>query len=108
MAKAIWAKVTWHAYYFNSLDRTSPVARTAIIEADNEEEAGKNCDSSDGALHARRCRPPDVGSAQFGNSGASEPDRKGRHARERIAANIGGAIATIVACDRRRWLTRLV
>jgi hypothetical protein len=41
MAKAIWAKVTWHAYYFNSLDRTSPVARTAIIEADNEEEAGK-------------------------------------------------------------------
>jgi hypothetical protein len=35
------ARSTWHAYYFDSLDRTSPVARTAIIEADNEDDAGK-------------------------------------------------------------------
>jgi hypothetical protein len=35
------AKLTWHAYYFDSLDRTSPIARTAIIEADNEDDAGK-------------------------------------------------------------------
>jgi hypothetical protein len=35
------AKLTWHAYYFDSLDRTSPIARTAIIEADSEDDAGK-------------------------------------------------------------------
>ena len=35
------AKSTWHAYYFDSLDRTAPVARTALIEADNEDDAGK-------------------------------------------------------------------
>jgi hypothetical protein len=35
------ARSTWHAYYFDSFERTAPVARTAIIEADNEDDAGR-------------------------------------------------------------------
>jgi hypothetical protein len=35
------ARSTWHAYYFDSFDRSAPVARTAIIEADNEDDAGR-------------------------------------------------------------------
>jgi stage III sporulation protein SpoIIIAA len=35
------AKATWHAYYFDSFDRSSPASRTAIIEAESEEAAGK-------------------------------------------------------------------
>ena len=31
----------WRAYYFDSLDRKSPVVRMAIIEVDNEDDAGK-------------------------------------------------------------------
>jgi hypothetical protein len=32
--------ILWHAYYFDSLDNTSP-ARMTTIQADNEDEAGK-------------------------------------------------------------------
>jgi hypothetical protein len=35
------AKLTWHAYYFASLDKKSPVARMAVIEAESEDDAGK-------------------------------------------------------------------
>jgi hypothetical protein len=35
------AKLKWHAYYFDSFDTRSPIARTAIIEAEDEDEAGK-------------------------------------------------------------------
>ena len=35
------AKLTWHAYYFDSLDKKSPVARMAVIEAETEDDAGK-------------------------------------------------------------------
>jgi hypothetical protein len=31
----------WHAYYFDSLDHTSPPARATTIQADDEDEAGK-------------------------------------------------------------------
>ncbi len=31
----------WHAHYFDSFDRSSPAARTVIIEADSEDEAGR-------------------------------------------------------------------
>ena len=35
------AQLLWHAFYFDSFNNWSPPARTAIIEAENEEEAGK-------------------------------------------------------------------
>jgi hypothetical protein len=31
----------WHAFYFNSLDRAAAPSRTAMIEADNEDQAGR-------------------------------------------------------------------
>jgi stage III sporulation protein SpoIIIAA len=34
-------KIAWHAYYFTSFDRSLPPARTAIIEAETEDEAGR-------------------------------------------------------------------
>lgn len=30
----------WHAFYFNSLDRSAGPSRTAMIEADHEDQAG--------------------------------------------------------------------
>jgi hypothetical protein len=33
--------MTWHAYYFDTFDRSAPAARTAIIEAESEDDAGK-------------------------------------------------------------------
>jgi hypothetical protein len=35
------AKLTWQAYFFDSLDKMSPIARTAVIEAESEDDAGK-------------------------------------------------------------------
>jgi hypothetical protein len=55
------ARLTWHAYYFDSLDRTSPVARTAIIEADNEDDAGKIAIAQMG-----RCMRVDVARPMWG------------------------------------------
>jgi hypothetical protein len=55
------ARSTWHAYYFDSLDRTSPVARTAIIEADNEDDAGKIAIAQMG-----RCMRVDVARPMWG------------------------------------------
>ncbi len=55
------AKLTWHAYYFDSLDRTSPVARTAIIEADDEDDAGKIAIAQMG-----RCMRVDVARPMWG------------------------------------------
>jgi hypothetical protein len=35
------ARLTWHAYYFDSFDRSAPAARMATIEAASEDEAGR-------------------------------------------------------------------
>ncbi|MGA2043286.1 MAG: hypothetical protein ABSG83_07910 [Roseiarcus sp.] len=35
------AKLTWHAFYFDRIDRSGPAARTAIIEAETEDDAGR-------------------------------------------------------------------
>jgi hypothetical protein len=35
------SKSVWHAFYFESLEREAVLARTLIIEAESEEEAGK-------------------------------------------------------------------
>jgi hypothetical protein len=55
------ARSTWHAYYFDTLDRSSPVARTAIIEADNEDDAGKIAIAQMG-----RCMRVDVARPMWG------------------------------------------
>jgi hypothetical protein len=55
------ARSTWHAYYFDSLDRKSPVARMAIIEADNEDDAGKIAIAQMG-----RCMRVDVARPMWG------------------------------------------
>ena len=55
------ARSTWHAYYFDSLDRKSPVARMAIIEADNEDDAGKMAVAQMG-----RCMRVDVARPMWG------------------------------------------
>jgi len=33
--------LTWHAYYFDTFERSAPAARTAIIQAASEDDAGK-------------------------------------------------------------------
>ncbi|MGD0723386.1 MAG: hypothetical protein ABR970_20325 [Roseiarcus sp.] len=33
--------MTWHAFYFDKIDRSEPAARTAIIQAETEEDAGR-------------------------------------------------------------------
>ena len=78
------ARSTWHAYYFDSLDRTSPVARTAIIEADNEDDAGKIAIAQMG-----RCMRVDVARPMWGRaeSGAGCAEERGRgihDARQRV------------------------
>lgn len=55
------AKLTWHAYYFDSLDRASPIARTTIIEADSEDDAGKIAIAQMG-----RCMRVDVARPMWG------------------------------------------
>jgi hypothetical protein len=55
------ARLTWHAYYFDSLDRKSPIARMAIIEADNEDDAGKIAIAQMG-----RCMRVDVARPMWG------------------------------------------
>jgi hypothetical protein len=35
------AKLVFHAFYFDSFDKAAPAARTAIIEAENEDDAGR-------------------------------------------------------------------
>jgi hypothetical protein len=55
------ARSTWHAYYFDSLDRKSPVAWMAIIEADNEDDAGKMAIAQMG-----RCMRVDVARPMWG------------------------------------------
>jgi hypothetical protein len=35
------ARTSWCAYYFDTLDNTLPPARMEIIEAENEDEAGR-------------------------------------------------------------------
>jgi hypothetical protein len=55
------AKLTWHAYYFDSLDRASPIARTAVIEAENEDDAGRIAIAQMG-----RCMRVDVARLMWG------------------------------------------
>jgi hypothetical protein len=55
------AKLTWHAYYFDSLDRGAPVARTTLIEAENEDDAGKIAIAQMG-----RCMRVDVARPMWG------------------------------------------
>jgi hypothetical protein len=68
----------WHAYYFDSLDRKSPVARTAIIEADSEDEAGKIAITQMG-----RCMRVDVARPMWGAPVARAP--ASNSAAERLA-----------------------
>ena len=55
------AKLTWHAYYFDSLDKKSPVARMAVIEAETEDDAGKIAIAQMG-----RCMRVDVARPMWG------------------------------------------
>ncbi|WP_158814196.1 hypothetical protein [Methylocapsa sp. S129] len=70
------AKSTWHAYYFDSLDRTAPVARTALIEADNEDDAGKIAIAQMG-----RCMRVDVARLMWGVHRPTAPASRGLAAR---------------------------
>jgi hypothetical protein len=62
------AKSTWHAYYFDNLDRASPIARTAIIEADSEDDAGKIAVAQMG-----RCMRVDVARPMWGAPASANP-----------------------------------
>ena len=55
------AKSTWCAHYFDSLERTSPIARMAIFEADNGDDAGEIAVAQMG-----RCMRVDVARAVWG------------------------------------------
>jgi len=34
-------KLVFHAFYFDNFDKSAPASRTAIIEAENEDDAGR-------------------------------------------------------------------
>jgi hypothetical protein len=62
------ARLTWHAYYFDSLDRASPAVRTEIIEAANEDDAGKIAIAQMG-----RCMRVDVTLPVWGAPSPADP-----------------------------------
>lgn len=80
------AKLTWHAYYFDSLDRTSPVARTTIIEADNEDDAAKIAIAQMG-----RCMRVNVARLMWG--APAESIRANRNLLEKSALQAGAALS---------------
>ena len=48
------ARSTWHAYYFDSFDRSAPAARMATIEAANEDGAVVPADAQDAGARLNR------------------------------------------------------
>jgi hypothetical protein len=49
------ANIVWHAYYFDSLENSSPPVRTEIIESESEDDAAKIA-----AGHMGRCKRADI------------------------------------------------
>jgi hypothetical protein len=78
------AKLVFHAFYFDSFDKAAPAARTAIIEADNEDDAGRIAVAQMG-----RALRVDVTRPVWGGASAT-PDAAWRSAA-RGPALLGGA-----------------
>ncbi|WP_158816766.1 hypothetical protein [Methylocapsa sp. S129] len=49
------ANIAWHAYYFDSLENSSPPVRTEIIESESEDDAAKVATG-----HMGRCKRFDI------------------------------------------------
>lgn len=68
--------VKWNAYYFETLNDTSP-ARMTTIQADDEDEAGKIAIAQMGRCMRVPCHPPGMGRAKSTLRGTRpEPGRR--------------------------------